>query len=32
MATQRDYYEILSVERSASGEEIKRSYRKMAMK
>jgi molecular chaperone DnaJ len=32
MATQRDYYEVLSVERSASGEEIKRSYRKMAMK
>lgn len=32
MATQRDYYEILSVERNASGEEIKRSYRKMAMR
>ena len=28
---QRDYYEILSVERSASGEEIKKAYRKMAM-
>jgi len=32
MVTQRDYYEILSIERSASGEEIKRSYRKLAMK
>ena len=32
MATQRDYYEILSVERTASGDQIKRSYRKLAMK
>jgi len=32
MATQRDYYEILNVERAANGEEIKRAYRKMAMK
>ncbi len=32
MATQRDYYEVLTVERTASGEEIKRSYRKLAMK
>ncbi|MEO1236657.1 MAG: molecular chaperone DnaJ [Planctomycetota bacterium] len=32
MATQRDYYEILSVERNASGDQIKRSYRKLAMK
>ncbi|MBX7045927.1 MAG: molecular chaperone DnaJ [Ignavibacteria bacterium] len=29
--TKRDYYEILSVERTASGEEIKKSYRKLAM-
>ena len=28
---QRDYYEILSVERTASHEEIKKSYRKLAM-
>jgi len=27
-----DYYEILEIERSASGEEIKKAYRKMAMK
>ncbi len=32
MATQRDYYEILNVERSASAEQIKRAYRKLAMK
>lgn len=32
MATTRDYYEILSVERTADGETIKRSYRKLAMK
>ena len=32
MATQRDYYEVLSVEKTASGDVIKRSYRKMAMK
>lgn len=28
--SQRDYYEVLSVERGASGEDIKKAYRKMA--
>jgi molecular chaperone DnaJ len=32
MPTTRDYYEILSIERTADGEEIKRSYRRLAMK
>jgi len=32
MPTTRDYYEILAVERTANGDEIKRSYRRMAMK
>ena len=32
MATTRDYYEILNIERDADGEAIKRSYRKLAMK
>ncbi|MBX3386499.1 MAG: molecular chaperone DnaJ [Phycisphaeraceae bacterium] len=32
MAVTRDYYEVLSVERTADGEEIKRAYRRLAMK
>ncbi|HEY3900944.1 MAG TPA: molecular chaperone DnaJ [Chthoniobacter sp.] len=32
MATKRDYYEVLEVTRSSTGEEIKRSYRKLAVK
>ncbi|MDZ4829170.1 MAG: molecular chaperone DnaJ [Phycisphaerae bacterium] len=32
MATQRDYYEVLSIERTSSGDEIKRAYRRLAMK
>src|SRR5512138_1004771 len=31
MATRRDYYEILGVATNASDEEIKKSYRKLAM-
>ncbi len=32
MSMKRDYYEILEVERTASGEVIKRAYRQMALK
>ncbi|HJO16430.1 MAG TPA: molecular chaperone DnaJ [Phycisphaerales bacterium] len=32
MSTTRCYYEVLSIERTASGDDIKRSYRRLAMK
>jgi molecular chaperone DnaJ len=32
MATQRDYYQILNIERNATADDIKRAYRKLAMK
>src|SRR5215212_1630044 len=32
MATKRDYYEVLGIERGSSAEDIKKAYRKMAVK
>ena len=32
MATKRDYYEVLEVTRTSSGDEIKKSYRRLAVK
>lgn len=32
MPAQRDYYQVLSIERTADAEEVKRAYRRMAMK
>ena len=31
-ATKRDYYEVLEVTRTAASEEIKKSYRRLAVK
>ncbi|MGH7811448.1 MAG: DnaJ domain-containing protein, partial [Candidatus Binatia bacterium] len=31
MSTKRDYYELLSVGRNASDEDIKKAYRKLAL-
>ena len=32
MATKRDYYEVLGVAKNAAGDEIKKAYRKVAIK
>src|SRR3954453_10417023 len=32
MATKRDYYEVLGISKTASGDDIKKSYRKLARK
>lgn len=32
MTTEKDYYELLEVSRDCSGDELKKSYRRLAMK
>ncbi|MFZ4411045.1 MAG: DnaJ domain-containing protein, partial [Paracraurococcus sp.] len=32
MSTQLDYYEVLGIARDASGDEVKRAYRRLAIK